>query len=346
MSLARLFSCELRMNRISPRSILPCCLLLALALVFGRALAADPLPPNTFARIGDTVIPAPEFEAAYTATLREKFYHFKPPEGEEAKVRREVGESLIGKVLTYNEAKRREVKPDREKVDAQVAGYDQRYGSTPHWKENRERVLPALIGQLERESMIERLEASVREVPEPTPEEVKRFYETKPELFTEPEKLRLAVILLKVDPSSPQSAWDAAHEEAKAIVARLKKGADFAELAKLHSGDKSGAQGGDMGYLHKGMIPEATAAVLEKLPLNVASEPVQLLEGVAIFEVKDKTLPKQRAFDEVKTRAAALLKRDLGDKAWSDLQQQLRSRAQVQIDTQRFPEFLELATKP
>ena len=64
-------------------------------------------------------------------------------------------------------------------------------------------------------------------------------------------------------------------DEAKAVLAELKKGTDFAELAKLKSKDPGAAEGGDLGYFTKDqMVPEfsETAFKLEKGQL---SDPVK-----------------------------------------------------------------------
>ncbi|HWX73583.1 MAG TPA: peptidylprolyl isomerase, partial [Xanthobacteraceae bacterium] len=49
-------------------------------------------------------------------------------------------------------------------------------------------------------------------------------------------------------------------DEAKAVLAELKKGADFAALAKEKSKDPGGSEGGDLGYFTKDqMVPEFSA---------------------------------------------------------------------------------------
>ena len=56
----------------------------------------------------------------------------------------------------------------------------------------------------------------MRKVPEPTEAQARAYYDAHKDLFVEPEKLRLSVILLKVDPSAPKAAWDKARDEAAA----------------------------------------------------------------------------------------------------------------------------------
>ena len=56
---------------------------------------------------------------------------------------------------------------------------------------------------------------------------------------------------------TPATSWSPTEDEAKAIEAELKKGADFAALAKEKSKDPGAADGGDLGYFTKDqMVPE------------------------------------------------------------------------------------------
>jgi peptidyl-prolyl cis-trans isomerase C len=69
--------------------------------------------------------------------------------------------------------------------------------------------------------------------------------------------------------AAPENEFDASHilveteEDAKALVATLEGGADFAELAKEKSTGPSGPRGGALGWFGKGqMVPEFEQAVI------------------------------------------------------------------------------------
>ena len=289
-----------------------------------------------FAVVGTTVISSAEYQRALAVAMRKKYYHAKPPEAEYAKFQREVGDEVVNRVLLLDEARRRGIQPDREKIAATVAGYDVQYKASANWQANRDRMLASVVPQLERDSQLERLEILVRQVPEPGEAVARRYYDRHPELFVEPEQVKLAVILLKVDPSSPQSVWNSALAEARSIHARLLAGADFGELARLHSGDRSGPNGGEMDYTHRGMLPEALHGIVDALRLEQVSEPVQLLEGVAILRLDGRRAPQQRSFEQVKVRAADLWQREQADSRWKKLIGDLRKAATVRIDETQY----------
>jgi parvulin-like peptidyl-prolyl isomerase len=240
-------------------------LVLALSLAVlaptGAALAADPpAAAKPFATVGDTIISSVDFQRALSVAMRKKYYHARPPEGEYQQFQREVGDEVVNRVLLLAEARRRGIQPDAQKIAETVAGYDQQYGGSETWKSSREKMLASVRPQLESESLLDRLGRLVKEVPAPKDDVARAFYEKNKTLFVEPEQVKLSLILLKVDPSSPQAVWDSAKEEAQRIHQRLKSGADFGELARLHSGDASATKGGQMDYTHRGMLPETLGA--------------------------------------------------------------------------------------
>jgi parvulin-like peptidyl-prolyl isomerase len=315
---------------------------LALALP-GSAVAqsaARPAPTArdaaAFAIVGDQVITVAEYRQALNVAMRRKYYHARPPEHELPQFKRDVGDDLVNRVLLVGEARRRGLAPDRARIDGALQALEARYRGGASREASRATMLAAVRHQLEADSLLEQLEQQVRQVRAPGEQEAQAFYEANRPLFVEPEQVKLSVILLKVEPSAPQATWAAAQAEAQGLHARLLKGADFADIAKLHSGDLSAGRGGDMGYLHRGMLPESIHAAVDALRPGAISPPVTVLEGVAILRLDDRRLARQRAFAEVRERAGALWQRAESNAAWQGLIAALRSRAAVRIDESNF----------
>jgi parvulin-like peptidyl-prolyl isomerase len=308
--------------------------ILALALAAAFPVFAA---PATIATVDGRAITAEELDRAFAVAVRQKFYHRAPPEGQVELFRREVAEGLIDRVLLVAEARKRGLAPDADAIRQTIDGYEQRYANSPNWKAMRESVLPQLKRELEEKQMLAALEAQVRDVPTPTEAQVKAFYERHPELFREPERLHVSMILLKVDPSAPKAVRDAARAEGREIEAQLASGSEFAQIAKVRSSDASGAKGGDLGYLHRGMLGEDVQAQLDKMTAGETSKSFDVLEGVALVRLHERVEPAQRSLAAVAPRAADLTRREVSDKAWKDLASELRRGARIERNDTTFP---------
>jgi parvulin-like peptidyl-prolyl isomerase len=226
--------------------------------------------------------------------------------------------------------------PDGTAIQSTVAGYDSQYAGSANWQANRAQMLALVVPQLEAESRLKRLTELVKRVSEPTPADLRAYYDGHSSLFVEPERLKLSVILLKVEPSAPQAMWDAALAEARDVHRRLLAGADFGELARLHSSDQSAAAGGSLDYAHRGMLPEAVHGVVDALRPGAIGAPVQLLEGVALLRLDARLPAQQRRLDEVTARCVELWKRDRAQTQWQQLIDDLRRRAAIRIDESHY----------
>src|SRR5580704_10255817 len=115
-------------------------------------------------------------------------------------------------------------------------------------------------------------------------------------------------------------------EEAKAIEAELKKGADFATLAKEKSKDPGAADGGDLGYFTKDqMVPEFAEAAF-KLDKDQISDPIHTQFGWHIIKVEDKRAKPTPTFDQVKVQ----LQNYVAHRAQAELVDNLRKSAQIE----------------
>jgi peptidyl-prolyl cis-trans isomerase C len=115
-------------------------------------------------------------------------------------------------------------------------------------------------------------------------------------------------------------------EEAKAILAQLKGGADFATLAKEKSKDPGAADGGDLGYFTKDQMVPEFAEVAFKLDKGQLSDPVKTQFGWHIIKVEDKRIKPTPTFEQVKPQ----IENYVAHRAQAELVENLRKAATVE----------------
>jgi peptidyl-prolyl cis-trans isomerase C len=116
--------------------------------------------------------------------------------------------------------------------------------------------------------------------------------------------------------------------DAKTIIASLKKGGKFEDIAKKQSKDTgSGAKGGDLDWANpNSYVPEFSAALLKLNKGQLAQEPIKTQFGFHIIRVDDVRDVKLPAFEEVKPQISQQMQQEkLGA-----FQQNLRSKAKIE----------------
>jgi peptidyl-prolyl cis-trans isomerase C len=119
-------------------------------------------------------------------------------------------------------------------------------------------------------------------------------------------------------------------DQAKAILADLKNGGDFAAIAKEKSKDPGAANGGDLGYFTQDqMVPEFAQAAF-KLDPGQLSDPVKTQFGWHIIKVEEKRDRPIPEFDKVRDQLETFLAR----RTQADLINKLRAQANIErVDT-------------
>jgi parvulin-like peptidyl-prolyl isomerase len=291
-----------------------------------------------FAIVGQQTISTAEYVYRFKKALRQKFFHGKVSQEELDTFKTQVDEQLISEVLLAQEARRRGLHPDANKVAQELDKLDKKFSNAESaeeredWEEKRTEILSIAKVGLERESLVQRLREQVMNVAQPPLKEVKQYYEDNKDKFTEPQQWDVSIILLLVDPSSSSEVWEQTVEKAEKLLEKIHEGESFEELARIHSGDESAVDGGHMGYMHLGMFGAPAQKVLNVLEPGDVSEPVVLLEGVALFRINAIKEADLNNLEEVEERARNLLMRELGAKAWKDLRAALRQSADVKYN--------------
>jgi len=150
-------------------------------------------------------------------------------------------------------------------------------------------------------------------------DEMKKFYDANKDKFKTGEQLRTSHILVK----SEQAAQD--------ILAQLKKGASFEELARKNSVDGSAAKGGDLGWFSRGtMVPEFEKAAWS-LKDGEMSDVVKTQYGFHIIKVTGKRPAGVRSFDEVKDQIKAAMQPSKQQEVLQNLKENLKKNAKISI---------------
>lgn len=112
-------------------------------------------------------------------------------------------------------------------------------------------------------------------------------------------------------------------DAAKAIIAELDGGADFAELAKEKSTGPSGPNGGDLGFFGRGqMVPEFEEAAFALAPGEYTKEPVQTQFGWHIIKVDDSRDKVAPPLEQVEPQLREEIARELEQEYIDELVEQ------------------------
>src|ERR1700731_1171856 len=159
-----------------------------------------------------------------------------------------------------------------------------------------------------------------------TDEAMKKVYEDASKQITGEQEVHARHILVETE------------DEAKAVEDELKKGADFAELAKKKSKDPGASDGGDLGFFTKDqMVPEFSSVAFALEPGKI-SDPVKSQFGWHIIKVEEKRSRKAPDFEQAKSQIEPYGTR----KAQADYVAKLRETAKVE----RMDASSEAAAKP
>jgi len=133
-----------------------------------------------------------------------------------------------------------------------------------------------------------------------TDEKVQKRYETYLKTQKSGDEVRARHILVKTE------------AEAKAIVAALKKGADFAKLARDKSTGPSKVQGGDLGWFAKGeMVPEFDKVVFTLKKGEYTKAPVRTQFGWHVILVEGKRKKAPPSLKSVRNQLARTMAREV-----------------------------------
>jgi peptidyl-prolyl cis-trans isomerase D len=139
-------------------------------------------------------------------------------------------------------------------------------------------------------------------------EQLRRMYDANKDQFRIPDRVHARHILLKTT-DTPKEEVPKIQARAEELLAQIKKGANFEELAKKNSQDPgSAAKGGDLGWIQRGQtVPQFESTAFALKPGEVSGI-IKTDYGFHIVQVLEKQEAHMRPFEEVKDQMAKEVK--------------------------------------
>lgn len=153
----------------------------------------------------------------------------------------------------------------------------------------------------------------------PSDEELKKRYEDEKQRFIQPEQRLVSHILINVPTNATPDQQKAALAKAEKIAAQATPG-NFASLAKQDSDDLgSKIQGGDLGWLQKGVTNAPFEAAMFALQKNQISKPVLSPDGYHIIFLRDLRSGESKPFNEVRDQLVKELSTGGKDRKYNEV---------------------------
>jgi len=170
---------------------------------------------------------------------------------------------------------------------------------------------------------------------EPPPEDgVQAFFEEERAFFTQPGRIRVRQVFFRVRAPADEPAVRARAEAARA---RLLAGEPIDQVSR-EDGDSEVSPVPDAPLpptkLREYVGPTALRAVME-LGAGEISEPVRSGTGVHVFQVVEREDPRVPPYEEIREQVKAEFVRRAGDRALRRYLDDLRDRAEVEVDEER-----------
>jgi peptidyl-prolyl cis-trans isomerase C len=149
--------------------------------------------------------------------------------------------------------------------------------------------------------------------------DLQKFYEANKDKFKTGEQIKASHILVKTE------------KEAKDILAQIKAGGNFEELAKKYSVDSSSAKGGDLGWFGKGqMVPVFEKAAMS-LKEGQVSDVVKSDFGFHIIKLTGKRPAGIRPLDEVKDQIKGAIMPTKQQEVFQKIKEELKKSAKITV---------------
>jgi peptidyl-prolyl cis-trans isomerase C len=261
----------------------------------------------------DSTMVARVGDKVITGKQIDKFLENLPPQVSSrygaARIRREIADGFVSMEMLAWEARKR--------------GIDKR--------EDVKLKMELIVDQ----SLARELEEDIRKGIKVSDADTKKYYDEHQDKYGARTRVFARQIMLTTEP------------EAKSAADKIKKGGNFEDLAKQLSKDQETAsKGGDIGLVTPGKLDPALEKAVFSLKEGETSPVVKTAKGFYILKAEWVASSKEKPYDEMKKSIENLIMREKVNKAVSDLKEEVKKKAKVEINEKYFAQFKDAVPQP
>jgi len=256
----------------------------------------------------------------------ERVFRHKDPEERRAQLLEWSRENVIERVLLAQHARTSDIQIPKADVEAAFQQIKKQFEDDEQLREefgtaDDETIKEQIVSRMKVERILLDL---CNNVPEPSTDQLKEFYEQNSEQFRTDEQVRVAHLVKHVNWQTDETA---AHQTITKAADEIKRGAPFEITVAKYSDCPD--NGGDLGYVTRGQMVEEFDDVVFNLGANELSDVFRTRFGFHIAKVYDRRPAALLPLKQVKDQVTSQLKEQMQNKAVDDFIDQLKSRTEI-----------------
>jgi parvulin-like peptidyl-prolyl isomerase len=257
----------------------------------------------------------------------ERVFADQKAEEREAQLLEWSRENMIEKILISQEAQKNGDKVPPARVQEALARLKEQYDDPQQlYKDLKVENDEQIKEEIEKQMRVEqRIEQVYKNLPKPSQEDIRKYYEENQDQFKSGERLRVAHIVKYVNwQTDEQTAYEAisrAYEE-------LENGTAFEVVVDKYT--DCADSGGDLGFVIRGQMVEEFEDVVFNLGAGQVSDIFRTRFGFHIAKVYSREPATVAAFEDVKSRVTELVKEKMRSEALDSFIDGLKSEAKIE----------------
>ncbi len=270
-------------------------------------LHANTVVEEIVARVNNQIITRSEYQRSKEQTRQEAMQQ-DPAHSEKvyAEHEKDVLRGLIDQQLLLERGKDMEISPDTEVIkrldemrkQMGLASMEELEEEARKQGISFEEYKQTLKNQIITQQVIGREVGSRMNL---TKEDEMKFYEAHKNELARPEEIRLNEILVATKSDDPQ-VISAAQTTAEGLLAEIRKGASFEDVAKKSSEGPTAKRGGDLGYFGRGKLAKQLEDTTFAMKPGDVSEPIRTKQGFVLLKVSEHHQAGIPPFNEIEPR--------------------------------------------